>query len=189
MPYVQDALSVTIEVLVGLYLVAVILRFLFQLFRVDFRNPISQAIVKITNPPLRFLRRFIPGLYGIDIASIVLILIVGFAKLFLLTSISGLRIAPAAILILSIAEILNIVCWTLLIAIIVRAILSWIAPRSYHPATRILDGLSEPILSPFRRLLPNMGGLDLSPIFAILAINLVQRLLINPLYDFSRQLL
>ncbi|MGI9318058.1 MAG: YggT family protein [bacterium] len=189
MPYVQDALSVTIEVLVGLYLIAVILRFLFQLFRVDFRNPISQTIVKITNPPLRLLRKFIPGLFGIDMASVVLILIVGCLKLFLLTSIAGLRISPAAILVLSVAEILNIVCWTLLIAIFARAIISWVAPRSYHPAIRILDGLSEPLLSPFRRLLPNTGGLDLSPIFAILAINLVQRLLINPLFDFSRQLL
>ena len=189
MPYVQDALSVVIEVLVGLYLIAVILRFLFQLFRVDFHNPISQTIVKVTNPPLRILRRFIPGLYGIDIASIVLILIVGFIKLFLLTSIAGLKIAPAAILVLSVAEILNIICWTLLIVIIVRAILSWVAPRSYHPAIRIMDGLSEPLLAPFRKLLPNMGGLDLSPIFAILAINLVQRLLVNPLYDFSRQFL
>ena len=189
MPYVQDALSVTIEVLVGLYLVAVILRFLFQLFRVDFHNPISQTIVKVTNPPLRLLRRFIPGLYGIDIASVVLILIVGFIKLFLLTSISGVRISPAAIFVLSVAEILNIICWTLLIAIVVRAILSWVAPRSYHPAIRILDGLSEPLLAPFRKLIPSMGGLDLSPIFAILAINLIQRLLVNPLFDFSRQLL
>jgi YggT family protein len=189
MPYFQDALSLIIEVLVGLYLIAVILRFLFQLFRVDFHNPISQTIVKVTNPPLRLLRRFVPGLFGIDMASVVLILIVGFIKLFLLTSISGLKISPAAIVVMSFAEILNIICWILLIAIFARAILSWIAPRSYHPAIRLLDGLSEPLLTPFRRLLPSMGGLDLSPIFAILAINLVQRLLVNPLFDLSRQLL
>ena len=69
------------------------------------------------------------------------------------------------------------------------AILSWIAPQSYHPAARILNGISDPVLRPFRRLMPNLGGLDISPIFAILAISLAQRLIVNPLLDFSRTLL
>jgi len=189
MPYIQDSLEFLIETLLGLYLVAVILRFLFQLFRIDFHNPISQVIVKVTNPPLRILRRFIPGFYGVDFASIALILIVSCAKIALTTLVKGYSIAPLAALVLGLAEAISIVCWTLLIAIFIRAIMSWIAPRSHHPALRILDGLSEPVLAPFRRLLPNMGGLDLSPILAILALQLAQKLLVRPLLDLGVQLL
>jgi len=189
MPYIQDAGTLVIEVLIGLFLIAAILRFLFQLLRVDFRNPISQTVVTVTNPPLKVLRRFIPGLYGIDLASVVLILAVAILKLYLLALVSGYAPPSGFILVTAIAEILNIICWILLIAIFVRAIVSWVAPRSQHPAIRILDDLSDPLLAPIRRLLPSMGGLDLSPIFAILAINLVQRLLVAPLFDFARTLI
>ena len=189
MTYLQDALGMIVEVLLGLFLVLVILRFLFQLLRVDFRNPIANAIVKITNPPLRILRRFIPGLYGIDLASIVLILLIAFLKTFLLLAISGIQVNPTGLLVYALAESLNVICWALLIAIFASAILSWIAPRSHHPAARIINGISDPALQPFRRLMPNLGGLDLSPIFALLAINLVQRLVVNPLFDWSRTLI
>ena len=189
MPYVQNALSFTIETLIGLYLIAVILRFLFQLLRIDFRNPIVQMIVTITNPPIIFLRKFIPGLYGIDLASLLLIVIIGMAKLALLLFVAGYSIKWSGVLVLSLADSLNAVIWVFLIAVLIRIILSWIAPRSYHPAVRILDGLSEPILAPFRRLLPSMGGLDLSPILTLLALRLVQQLVVSPLTDFGRSLL
>ena len=189
MPYLQDALVLIVEVLLGFFLVAVILRFLFQLLRVDFRNPIAGAIVTITNPPLRFLRRFIPGLYGIDLASVVLIIIVACLKRFLLITIAGFKVSFAALFVYSLGESINLICWILLIAIFGSAILSWIAPQSYHPAARILNGISDPVLRPFRRLMPNLGGLDISPIFAILAISLAQRLIVNPLLDYSRTLL
>lgn len=188
MPYIQDASSLVIEVLLGLFLVAAILRFLFQLFRLDFRNPIFQAIVTVTNPPLKILRRFIPGLYGIDVASLVLILLTAILKLYLLSAVAGITPSLGGIVVAALAEALNITCWILLIAIFASAILSWVAPRSYHPAISMVNELSQPVLSPFRRLLPAMGGLDLTPIFAILAINLVQRLLVSPLFDYARQL-
>ncbi len=189
MPYFQDALGMLVDVLLGLFLVVVILRFLCQLFRADFRNPIIAAIISVTNPPLRFLRRFIPGLYGFDLASVFLILIVAFAKYFLLFSIAGLQVSLSALLLYAVGESINIACWILLIAIFGSAILSWIAPRTYHPAARILGEISDPVLLPFRRLMPNLGGLDISPIFAILAISLVQRLVVNPLMDLSRSLI
>ena len=183
MPYIQDALGFTVEILLGLYLIAAILRFLFQLLRVDFHNPISQTIVKVTAAPLRLLRRFIPGLSGIDLASIVLIVGVALCKVFLLATIAGKSISLGAALIWSVAEPINTICWVFLIAIFVRVILSWVAPRSYNPGIRIITGLTEPLLAPFRRLLPGLGGLDLSPIFVIIAINLVQKLVVNPLFD------
>lgn len=189
MPYFQDALGLLVEVLLGLYLVAVILRFLFQLLRVDFRNPITATVVRITNPPLRLLHRFIPGLFGFDLATVVLVLVVAYLKYFLLVSFAGLQVSVSALLVYSAGESINTACWILLISIFGSAILSWIAPHSYHPAARILGDLSNPLLLPFRRFMPNLGGLDLSPIFAILAISLVQRLVVNPLMDFGHTLI
>ncbi len=188
MPYIQNALGLVIETLIGLYLLAIVLRFLFQLLRVDFRNPISQTIVKITNPALTPLRRLIPGLFGIDLAAVVLMLLVGLIKLYALLALSGYTPAPAGAVIYTVAEIINTIYWIFLIAIIIRALLSWFSVSHYHPAIRILDGISEPVLAPFRRLMPNLGGLDISPLFAILALNLVQKLAIYPLFDLGKSL-
>jgi len=187
MPYIQNALSFTIEVVVGLYLIAVILRFLFQLFRVDFRNPVSQVIVTLTNPPLKLLRRFIPGIYGIDLPSIVLMIVVGATKTGLLLFVSGINSNFPGVLVLSIGEILNTITWSLIIAILASAILSWVAPRSHNPVAVIANQLSEPILRPFRRILPSFSGIDLSPILALLALNLVLRLVVHPVTDAGRR--
>ncbi len=107
MPYIQNALGLIVETLIGLYLLAIVLRFLFQLLRVDFRNPISQTIVKITNPALTPLRRLIPGLFGIDLAAVVLMLLVGLIKLYALLALSGFTPAPAGAVIYTVAEIIN----------------------------------------------------------------------------------
>lgn len=171
---VQNGAILVVEVLVGLYLLALMLRLLFQLFRVDFRNPISQMIVTVTNPVLRPLRRYVPGFYGIDMASVILILIVGAIKFYVLAAIAGVNPGPIAALFRGLLESLNTICWILLIAIIASAILSWVAPRSYHPAVQVIHGISQPLLAPFRRFIPSLGGLDISPIFALLAIQLVQ---------------
>lgn len=189
MPYIQNALSFTIETILGLYLIAVILRFLFQLCRVDFRNPVSQMIVTITNPPLQFLRRFIPGLYGIDLASVILVFMVGFLKTYLLLSVSGLNANLPGVTALTTGEIINIVIWTFILCILISAILSWVAPPANHPVIGIILGICEPVLRPFRRILPVMSGIDLSPVLALLTLNIALRLVVHPLNDIGRQLI
>lgn len=186
MPYIQNALTFIIETIVGLYLIAVILRFLFQLLRVDFRNPISQMIVTLTNAPLKFLRRFIPRLYGIDLASIVLILLVGLLKTGLLLTISRFDFNLPGAFVITLSEVLNTISWTLIIVILGSAILSWVAPTSHHPAARLLGDMSSPILRPFRRVLPPFSGIDLTPILALLALNLLRKLVVHPLTDVGR---
>ncbi len=189
MLYFVDALRFLVGTLLGLYFIAVICRFLFQLLRVDFRNPIVAAIIAITDPPLRVFRSIIPGVYGVDLALLVLILVIGFLRYYLPSLLDGYDANGIGILVYSLGEALDIACWILLIAIFGSAILSWIAPHSYHPAARILGDVSEPVLRPFRRLLPNPGGLDLSPILALLAINLAQRLVVRAIHDFGLSLL
>ena len=189
MPYIQNALSFTIETILGLYLIAVILRFVFQLCRVDFRNPISQMIVTVTNPPLKILRNFIPGLFGIDMASTALILIVGLIKTSLLLMVSGYPVNLPGALVLTLGEVINTIIWTFLISILASAVLSWVAPRANHPMIGIVLGISDPVLRPFRRILPAMSGIDLSPLLALLALNLALKLVVHPLNDIGRQLI
>ena len=167
-----------VQTLFSLYLGVVILRLLLQLARADFYNPISQAMVKATNPLLLPLRRLIPPLGKVDTASLVLALIVQL-------------IAMVSILLLFGAGLPNIVTllgWAVIgcvaltvnlyfFAIIINIILSWVAPGSHHPAAVLLYQLTEPVMQPFRKLIPPMGGIDLSPILVFLSISVVQILL------------
>lgn len=189
MPYVQNALSFTIETILGFYLIITVLRFLFQLFRVDFRNPISRLVIKATNPPLKILHRFIPGLFGIDLATIVLIVLTGFVKTMLLLMVSGYSTNPGAAFILSLAESISTLTWALIIIILASAILSWVAPMSGHPAARLVYSMSTPVLKPFRKLIPSIQGIDLTPVLALLMLNLVLRLVVDPLTDLGRTML
>ncbi len=186
MPYIQNSLGFIIETIVGLYLTIAILRSLLQLLHVDFRNPVSQLIVTITNPPLTILRRFVPALYGNDLSPLVLILIVGTIKTALLLSLSGYPINVSGLLLITTAEVFDTIIWTFIIIILGSAILSWVAPMSQHPAARLVNNMSTPILYPFRKIIPAIQGIDLTPLLALLVLNLTQRLLVQPLIDIGR---
>lgn len=174
----QEIGTLIVQTLGSLYLLVVMLRFLLQQARADFYNPMSQFIVKATNPPLIPLRRVIPGVMGIDLASILLALVVQFLVIELgaLILLGGL-INPLIALMWSAVGLLaltaNIYFWALLIMVIA----SWVAPQSSNPALRLVFQLVEPVMAPFRKLLPDMGGIDISPIFAFLALNVVQILI------------
>lgn len=162
-----------VQTLGTLYLLVVLLRFLLQVARADFYNPVSQAIVKLTNPLLIPLRKVIPGVRGIDLASLVLALLVEIVVFELIFLITGSLIPPIPVItwaaLACLNLVLNIFFWGLLISII----FSWIAPYSRHPILLLLHQLMEPALAPFRRIIPSMGGLDITPIFAFLLINVL----------------
>jgi YggT family protein len=165
-----------------LYMLAILLRFLLQLSRADFYNPITQMIVRFTDPGVLVLRRFIPGYRGIDFATLVFAFLVECVLISVLIMLAGIAL-PGFGLIISWAFagilnfILDIYFWSLLISIVV----SFIAPFSDHPALVLLRQLTEPVMAPFRRLLPSMGGLDLSPIFVFLSIQIIKIMLVNPI--------
>ena len=182
-PLTQAGMLV-INTLFGLYLLVVILRFLLQLVRADFYNPISQFIVKATNPPLIPLRKMIPGWGGIDIASLVLALLVQAIAIVLILLLNGiqppLQVALwAAIGVLSL--ILKVYFWGLLITVIA----SWIAPNSYNPALILINQILEPAMKPIRKMMPDMGGLDISPIIMFLAIQVLEILVVKGLVQAS----
>ncbi len=186
--YVGDAGAFVIETILGLYILIVLLRFMLQWARADFYNPISQFIVTVTNPLLLPLRRFIPGLFGIDLASVVLLVALLILKTYLLAWLAGAHPNFFGVFVLAIGELLKLGVYVLMFAIFVRVILSWVAPRSYHPGVNLVVSLSEPLLAPARRLLPALGGLDLSPIVAFLFLGLTLRLLVQPIIDVGAAL-
>lgn len=182
MSTLNQILIYLLQTLGGLYLMVVLLRLLLQVARADFYNPVSQFVVKATNPLLLPLRKVIPGLLGVDFASIVLALLVAMVLGQLVLLIAGLGlINPLHLLAWSAVAVLagtaNLLFW----ALIVMVIASWVAPGSYNPALLLIRQLLAPVMAPFQRLLPPMGGLDLSPIFVLIALNIVSSFLIPSL--------
>ena len=167
-----------IQTFFSLLLLVIILRLLLQLVRADFYNPISQFLVKVTNPLLLPLRRVIPPLGKIDTASVVLALLAQMAAMVAILLVFGAPV-PNVFTLLGWAVIgcVALVVNLYFFAIIINIILSWIAPGSYHPAAQLLYQLTEPVMQPFRRVIPPMGGIDLSPILVFLAISIIQVLL------------
>lgn len=165
----------------SLALLVVILRFLLQLVRADFYNPISQFIVKATNPLLIPLRRLIPGLGGIDVASLVLTYAIQVLVMAGVLMFSGYPLPWANILIWALigitALVLNVYFWGLIITVIA----SWIAPNSYNPALILINQILEPVIRPIREKMPDMGGLDLSPIVVFLLIQVLEIMVVQQL--------
>ncbi|MEX0730441.1 MAG: YggT family protein [Aquisalimonadaceae bacterium] len=183
--YLGDPLAFLVQTLFGLYILAVMLRFLLQLVRADFYNPITQLLVKVTHPPLAPLRRVLPSIGRADTASIVLMVALQFAALALVLAIAGRPINPAFLLVYSVAELVNLLLNVFLFAVLIRVVISWISPGSYHPGIAVLDSLTEPVVAPARRLIPPMGGLDLSPMVVLIGIQLLKMLLIPPIRQLA----
>ena len=184
-PYASDAGSFLVETIFGFYILIVMLRFIFQLTQADFYNPISQLMVKLTNPPLRFLRRFIPDYGGIDLASIALLVILAVVKIYILYTMFGRPPQFTGALLGGIADLLNLAVNVFIVAIFIMVILSWIGPRGNNSIISLVHSVTQPVLAPARRLIPAMGGLDLSPIAVFIVLTLFQKLFIQPLYDLS----
>jgi len=168
-----------LQTLGSIYLSLIILRFLFQVAKADFYNPISQFIVKASNPGLKPLRKIVPGILGLDMAAVVLALLLQLLLINLSALMVGVFVNPlhalawGAIGILSMA--VDIFFWGMIITIIV----SFVAPQSYHPALLLLRQILDPVTAPFRKVLPPMGGLDLSPILLFMVLKVVDIILFH----------
>lgn len=172
----MQAIQFIVASLLGLYQIVLLLRLLMQWVRADFRNPVARAIVQLTDPVILPLRRLLPPVRRIDTASVVAILAVSALKIaagLLLGAglIHGLGL-PSPLLLLRelLLETVRLVLTTYLFAIILNAILSFVAPENYSPAQSLLNSICEPVLGPIRRHIPSVAGLDLSPLWACIAI-------------------
>lgn len=159
-----------IKMFTTLYLAIVILRFLLQQVRADFYNPLSQFIVKATNPVLLPLRKIVPGFFGVDFSSIVLAILVAMLAVQLLAFVAGGGLLPASILLAgTLYKLVIVLFYIYFFAFLLIFIVSWVAPHSHNPAMSLVMSITEPVLAPVRKVIPPMGGLDFSLMFAGLA--------------------
>jgi len=169
-----------LQTLLSLFLMAVMLRFLLQLMRADFYNPISQFLVKVTNPLLVPLRKLIPAVGRVDAATLILLLLVQLLGIVALLLLYGAPLPNVMLLLVwSLLGVVGLLLNFYFFALLAMIILSWIAPGSSHPAVHLLYQLTEPVMRPFRSILPPMGGLDLSPILVFVGINILKIILGN----------
>ena len=167
-PYISDAGLFLFDTILGFYVLIVMLRFLLQLTKADFYNPISQFIVKVSNPPLAPMRRIIPNVLGIDLGHTP-----HFIGLFLL----------------SVGELLKLAVYIVIFSIFIRAILSWFGSGNNQPFSILLKSFTDPILRPAQKIIPATTGLDLSPMIVFIGLMLILKLFVQPLLDTGRALL
>ncbi len=187
--YVGNAATFLIETVFFLYILIVMLRFLLQWTRANFYNPVSQFIVKATQPPLAPLRKIIPGFGGLDLAAAVFMFVLKFIELWLITGLLGITPQVGGLAILSIAELLGLLVNVFIVSILIQVIISWVNPGMSNPVMGLLHSLNEPLLAPARRLIPPISGFDLSPIAVFIILQLVSMLAVAPLRDLARSML
>lgn len=187
--YLVDAGAFLVTTVFDLYILVVMLRFLFQLVRADFYNPVSQFVVQLSNPPLRYLRRFVPGFGGVDVAALLLMLVLKFVERWIVLGMQGVAVGPVAALLLAVADLLDLAISVFMVSILVQVVLSWVAPTTYNPVVGLIRDLNEPLTRPARRLMPAVAGWDLSPILILIGLQLVSMLVVAPVRDLGRAFL
>ncbi len=187
--YVTDPIIFVIDTVFSLYILAVLLRFLLQWCGADFYNPISQFLVKVTHPPLKILRRFVPSIGKIDTSSLVLILALQMLADFSISLLlSGSMVNIGALTLTAIAQLISLLLNIFVFTIFASAILSWVNPGSFYSTASILTTLSNPLLNIIRRGIPDLGGIDLSPLVALLLLQLAKMLILPPLQQLANLL-
>jgi YggT family protein len=179
-----NSVQLIFSTLTGIYLLAVLLRFLLQVAKADFYNPVSQAVVKMTDPMVRVLRAVIPGYKGIDFSTLVLAFAIEAAAICVLILLDGGSIPGLGFIITwafvgVIFFIVNIYYYAILASIIMSFVMMFSGSTNPHPLLRLVWQLTEPVMAPIRKVIPPMGGLDFSPIFIFIAIQIIQNFLLK----------
>ena len=191
-PHTNNTAAIPIQTLFGLYLMALFLRTVLQAVRADPRNPVTHFLIRATDPVLRPLQRLLPEMGRVSLAAVVAMLVIQAAELWLLGLTGGGAWTPEGLLVMAIGQLLALAIQVWTIAIIVAAVLSWIAAgggMGYNPVFALLDELTAPLLRPARALLPDMGGLDLSPLVVIIVLQLFNILMVAPVRDLGMVLM
>ncbi|TCJ17200.1 YggT family protein [Parasulfuritortus cantonensis] len=188
----QDAAQFLLRMACELAATAFWLRFYMQLTRVPFQNPFAQFVVKVTNFAVRPARRLIPGLFGLDLASLMFFLLAEFVWVVASHWLAGYPFLAAgaavwpAFLLLTVAAAVKLVIYLLIALIFVQAIISWVNP--FSPAAPVFYALARPVLAPFQRFIPPISGIDLSPLAAFVVLQLILIVPVAGLETFAHRL-
>ena len=172
-----NALIFLLNTVFGLFVVALILRFYLQWVRAPYRNPLSMFLQALTDFMVRPARRLIPGLWGLDLATLALAWLVQLVEILLVLQIKGLGLGPAAgqafaaAALLAVVLIVKIGLYIVAVAVIVQVVLSWMGP--YSPLMPLANSMTRPFLRVFQQRVPPIGNVDLSPLFALVVIQLL----------------
>ncbi|WP_293265575.1 YggT family protein [Neptunomonas sp.] len=172
----QDPITLIIRTLGELFIFILLMRFLLQLARADYYNPISQSIVRLTQPILLPLQKILPKAGRMDLSPIVVALLIklGMFAVLIMMSKANIQVDLVQLLIVAIVGLVNSVLDIYFYAVIGSIIISWVAPGSFHPAPQLIGQITEPLFKLAQKVIPPLGGLDLSPILIFLAIQIIQ---------------
>ncbi|MCK5897931.1 MAG: YggT family protein [Methylococcales bacterium] len=183
--YFSNPAIFLIDTLFSLYILAVLLRFLLQWVGADFHNPISQFLVKITHPPLKIIRRIIPSIGKIDTSSLVLALSLQIISNFSIFLLKGFMPSIPALVLVSVSELLSLCFDIFIFSIFILSLLSWFNPGNYNALHSLLNKLSQPILEVCRKIVPDLGGMDISPLVALIGLQLAKMMLLPPIKELA----
>lgn len=174
----MNALATVVGALGGLYLLAILLRFLLQIVRADFYNPVSQAVVRVTDPMVRVFRTFVPGYRNIDFAALVLAFVVEGIAIYVLILLYGGGFPGVGFLVTwsvlgVVYFIINIYWYAIIASIIMSFVMLFSGNMNPHPILLLVWQLTDPVMAPFRKIIPPMGGLDFSPIFVFILLRFI----------------
>jgi len=164
----QSALIFLFKTLADLYLLTLLLRFIMQWVRASYHNPLAQFVVKVTSPLVVPARRVVPSVAGLDTPTLVVLIALECLATFILLRLAGLSLPVPELLMYSVLRLVALTLWFYTLALFVYVLLSWFGNRGANPMGSLLGEIVEPLLRPARRLLPPIGGLDLSPLIVIL---------------------
>jgi YggT family protein len=174
---IANALIFLVNVVFGLFVVALLLRFYLQWARAPYRNPLSVFLQALTDFMVRPARRVVPGLWGLDLSTLALAWLVQLVELLLVLQLKGYGFGPAAgqavaaVALLALVMLVRIGLYIVMAAVIVRVVLSWVGP--YSPLMPLANSLTRPFLRVFQRRVPPIGNVDLSPLFVLVVIQLL----------------
>lgn len=166
----SQAFAFLIETVFQLYLAVLMLRVLLEALRADYYNPVCQALIKVTDPLVKPLSRLIPNVGSLSLAGLVVLYVLEIILLLILAALGGWSLEVPVLLLLGVLRLVRMLLVLYLVMIIVSVILSWVGQGFRHPIVPLVYQLTEPVLAPIRRVLPPLGGFDLSPLVAIIVI-------------------
>ena len=168
-----------VDTLLSIYIAVMLLRFILQQVGADFYNPISQFVVKATQPLVVPVRKLIPSIKKIDTATLLLTFVLIMIKLVIVFSIAGYAVNAQQLLIKGIYDLVSLTFDIFIVALFVQAILSWVNPDPYHPVSSLLRSVTFPVLNPIRKFMPAMGGIDLSTLVGLIGLMFIKRLVLS----------
>ncbi len=168
-----------IDTLFSIYIAIMLLRFILQQVGADFYNPVSQLVVKATQPLVKVARSFIPSIKKIDTATLALVLVLIVIKLLILFGIAGIQFSAQQILLKAFYDLVSLTFDIFIIALFIQAILSWVNPDPYHPVSTLLRNLTYPILGRIQKFVPPIGGIDLSTLVGLIGLMFIKRLVLS----------